>query len=410
VKLKKITSEGGSLITTEYAGNYIYENGTLQFFSTAEGYVEPKGTGWEYVFQYKDHLGNIRLSYADSNGDGVIAQTEIREENNYYPFGLKHKGYNSVVTSTNPALKFKYNGVELEESLGMNLYEMDVRSYDPAIARFTSLDPVTHFQQSTYTAFDNNPVFWADPSGADSQTIYDFNGNAYTVDCNNGECDNAKEQTQETSGADGLTNSQWLEKFRNGFENLSIGDITLRTHKIESNETSKKCNKCFHKINLKRDSPEVILEKFIHNIAYFIEKRNQNFKDRTPGRDPVFIDELLEFSLAEITRGMGMAGLITREEFSLDDGTVFEVIVNLVAENQIVGIDTPLPRIEERYSRKSPTLKINIYVFRLVQDGVQFKENIPALGLQVTIFRKDQAASIVQRIEKEREIIRNSEN
>jgi RHS repeat-associated protein len=58
--------------------------------------------------------------------------------------------------------------VEFEESLGLNLYEMDMRQYDPAIARWTSIDPVTHFSMSTYTAFDNNPIYWSDPSGADS--------------------------------------------------------------------------------------------------------------------------------------------------------------------------------------------------------------------------------------------------
>ena len=88
--------------------------------------------------------------------------------------------------------KFKYNGIELEEGLDLNLYEMDVRSYDPAIARFTSIDPVVHHYQSTYTAFDNNPIYWADPSGANSQTIYDFEGNAWAIDCENGECGNAR--------------------------------------------------------------------------------------------------------------------------------------------------------------------------------------------------------------------------
>jgi RHS repeat-associated protein len=56
----------------------------------------------------------------------------------------------------------------LEESLGLDLYEMDVRSYDPTIGRFNGIDPVTHFTQGTSVAFDNNPVYWADPSGADS--------------------------------------------------------------------------------------------------------------------------------------------------------------------------------------------------------------------------------------------------
>ena len=44
---------------------------------------------------------------------------------------------------------------------------MDVRMYDPTIARFNGIDPVTHFSQGTSVAFDNNPIFYADPSGAD---------------------------------------------------------------------------------------------------------------------------------------------------------------------------------------------------------------------------------------------------
>jgi len=48
---------------------------------------------------------------------------------------------------------------------------MELRHYDPAIARWVAIDPVTHHSMSPYNAFDNNPVFWADPSGADSQTV-----------------------------------------------------------------------------------------------------------------------------------------------------------------------------------------------------------------------------------------------
>jgi|GEM_PF-1931933 len=46
---------------------------------------------------------------------------------------------------------------------------MDMRMYDPAIARWVVQDLVVHFDYSTYSALDNNPVFWADPSGADSE-------------------------------------------------------------------------------------------------------------------------------------------------------------------------------------------------------------------------------------------------
>ncbi|MEO0902230.1 MAG: hypothetical protein AAFY00_09475, partial [Bacteroidota bacterium] len=105
-KLKKTV---GSSVT-EYAGNHIYENGNLQFFNHPEGYVTPDGQGgYDYIYQYKDHLGNVRLSFIDNNGT-----TEIVEENNYYPFGLKHKGYNEAVSplGNSVANKWKYNDKE----------------------------------------------------------------------------------------------------------------------------------------------------------------------------------------------------------------------------------------------------------------------------------------------------------
>ena len=66
------------------------------------------------------------------------------------------------------ASKFKFQGVEHEEALGLNLYEMEFRNYDPTLGRFTGIDPITHHSMSPYVAFDNNPIFWIDPSGADA--------------------------------------------------------------------------------------------------------------------------------------------------------------------------------------------------------------------------------------------------
>ena len=117
---------------------------------------------------------NVRLSYADCNNDGVIQpSSEVLEENNYYPFGLKHQGYNDISNSckSEQAEKYQYNGKEFEDSFGLNIYEMDLRQYDPAIGRWTVQDPVVHHEFSPYSAFDNNPVYWADPSGADAVPI-----------------------------------------------------------------------------------------------------------------------------------------------------------------------------------------------------------------------------------------------
>lgn len=56
---------------------------------------------------------------------------------------------------------------------------MDMRQYDPSIARWTSLVSVKHWGSLPYQAFDNNTIYWVDPSGADS--IYNFNMGKYVI-------------------------------------------------------------------------------------------------------------------------------------------------------------------------------------------------------------------------------------
>ncbi|WP_340067362.1 RHS repeat-associated core domain-containing protein [Ascidiimonas aurantiaca] len=171
-KLRKTVTESGNTTTTDYLGGYVYENGQLQFFNTSEGYVYKDGGGqFRYVYQYRDHLGNIRLSYSDDNNNGSIAQAEIREENNYYPFGLEHKGYNNQINGTENNY-FTYQGVELSESFGYNLLEFELRHYDPALGRFIATDPYEQFH-SPYVAMGNNPVVAFDPTGG---KCFDANG------------------------------------------------------------------------------------------------------------------------------------------------------------------------------------------------------------------------------------------
>ncbi|MEO8933665.1 MAG: RHS repeat-associated core domain-containing protein [Xanthomarina sp.] len=163
------------LKTTSYPGNYIYEGFTgyesLKFFNHPQGYIEPNNSrSFDYIYQYKDHLGNIRLSYKNrsTNSNPVL---EIQEENNYYPYGLKHKGYNNVVSSysNSVASKFKYNGVEYEETLGLNLYEMYWRGYDASLGRFMQIDPLSELpiqiDLMPYSFAWNNPIVFSDPSG-----------------------------------------------------------------------------------------------------------------------------------------------------------------------------------------------------------------------------------------------------
>jgi RHS repeat-associated protein len=159
-----------TVTTTNYLGGFQYKGvGTvipaLQFFPTAEGYVTKTSTTYDYVFNYTDHLGNVRLSYQDKNKDTTITSDEIIEENNYYPFGMKHEGYNT--TGTPPDYKYKYNGKELQEELGLNVYDYGAMMYDPVTGRRNNIDPKAELMRrwSTYAYCFNNPMRFTDPDG-----------------------------------------------------------------------------------------------------------------------------------------------------------------------------------------------------------------------------------------------------
>ena len=150
--------------TTDYASNFVYENNTLQFFNQPEGYVEPNGSGWKYVYQYKDHLGNIRLSYKDISTTSTPS-LQIQEENNYYPFGLKHKGYNNVQTGRDH--KFGFGNKEEQDELGLGWIDIMARNYDPALGRWMNIDPLAEKRNwiTPYNYVQNNPILRIDPTG-----------------------------------------------------------------------------------------------------------------------------------------------------------------------------------------------------------------------------------------------------
>src|SRR5690554_164764 len=158
---KKVQPNGGALVTTDYVNIFHYENNALKFFKQPEGFVEYKNNQYIYNYIYKDHLGNNRLVYADLNKDGVInPATEIIEENNYYPFGLKHKGYNELATENPAGHKYKYQEQECNEELGLNWDSFKWRNYDYAIGRFMNIDPLgeKYAYQSHYNFSENRVI------------------------------------------------------------------------------------------------------------------------------------------------------------------------------------------------------------------------------------------------------------
>ncbi|VXC03059.1 hypothetical protein FLAVO9AF_480002 [Flavobacterium sp. 9AF] len=183
-KVVKTVSEN-SVIKTEYLSGFQYKGSMLQFFPHAEGYVNVVDNhgvnNYNYVFNYTDHLGNIRVSY------GVDPDTQsikIMEENHYYAFGLKHTNYNSdqllyqknanddvVLKGGTPTIQspyqYKYNGKEYQDELGLNFYDYGARNYDPALGRWMNMDRLVekYVSITPYAYSLNNPIYFIDPDG-----------------------------------------------------------------------------------------------------------------------------------------------------------------------------------------------------------------------------------------------------
>ena len=94
------------------------------------------------IVNHKDHLGNIRLAFTDHNEDGKVelldSASEITQQNDFYPFGMAHKGEGPFHGDAE-SNRYRYNGIERNEELGLDL--AFYRSDDPAVGRWMQIDP-----------------------------------------------------------------------------------------------------------------------------------------------------------------------------------------------------------------------------------------------------------------------------
>jgi RHS repeat-associated protein len=125
------------------------------------------------------------LSYKDG-ANGV----EIVEENNYYPFGLKHEGYNGSINGTDH--KYGFGGKEENKELDLEWLDFGARNYDPSIGRWMNLDPLAEEMRrhSPYNYAFDNPIFFTDPDGmypispaamkSTATEVYDYSSDSRT--------------------------------------------------------------------------------------------------------------------------------------------------------------------------------------------------------------------------------------
>ncbi|TRZ76102.1 MAG: RHS repeat-associated core domain-containing protein [Bacteroidetes bacterium] len=164
-KLAKEVINGNPLQESSliYAGNFFYNyTGFLSYILTLEGRIVPDGSDYRFEYFMKDHLGNIRATYAPAC-PGV---PQVSEYNHYYPFGMQLEAlcYSSGEDLPNNNL---YNGKELQLDYGLQWYDYGARFYDPEIGRFHSVDRYTekYCSLSPYQYAGNNPILLIDING-----------------------------------------------------------------------------------------------------------------------------------------------------------------------------------------------------------------------------------------------------
>ena len=156
-----IETSGTAMDSTIYMGGFVYNNDTLSFARTATGRMVPDGSDYRYDHFLTDHLGSTRVVFTDLDDD---FEPDLIQESHYFPFGLEMPGKSYLGGQDNQIL---YTGKSIDENHSLNWYDYGARYYDPQLARWHSIDPLSELYAgfSPFHYVMNNPVYFYDPNG-----------------------------------------------------------------------------------------------------------------------------------------------------------------------------------------------------------------------------------------------------
>lgn len=230
-KLSKVLTTG---VQINYVAGIEYNGANLEAIYHAEGRCTPNGaTAFNYQYTLKDNLGNARVNF-QANGSAV----SYLEDFHYYPFGMTMEGIGSTAAVS---YKYRYNGKELNEDFGLNLYNYGARWYDPTVGRWSNVDPFTEQKSwvAPYSYVQNNPITRIDPNGAldtkftdeDGVPLYENNdGHNGTIVISNNKVDQFKSAVS-ALGNPGIfgDQSKEVQNTINLFNSFGANDQTLAT-------------------------------------------------------------------------------------------------------------------------------------------------------------------------------------
>ncbi len=154
--------------TYDYVNGVEYKNGNLERVAHSEGSISKNvNTGtFEMEYVLRDHLGNSRVTFSDSDNDGIVTSADIKQINHYYPFGLNMEGNWNGANGNN---KYQYNNKEWNDDFGLGWNHHDWRFYDVAMNRFVTIDRLPEEQEqeqlAPYHFSYDNPIIYSDPDG-----------------------------------------------------------------------------------------------------------------------------------------------------------------------------------------------------------------------------------------------------
>ena len=168
----RTTHESAVTNTTDYVGNFVFEDGKLSKYLFDGGYCS-FDQNQNPVFHYyeKDHLGSIRMVV---NENGTIEQV-----NHYYPFG----GVYGDLSYNSEYQRNKYIGKEFDHMHGLDWYDHGARMYDAAKVVWNKVDPLSeiYFHFDPYLYCENNPIVMFDNTGLLGVRIVDMENKTITV-------------------------------------------------------------------------------------------------------------------------------------------------------------------------------------------------------------------------------------